>query len=452
VGVSLEAIRRCLEGVIPSTICTAAGDGTPNVTYLSVVHYVDPSRVALSFQFFNKTRANIAENPRAQLWVVDPDGARQYRLDLAYERTEQSGPVFERMNTRLTAIASLTGMSKVFRLRGADIYRVVACEEVPPGTRVEAEALPLPAAPNMEAVSQVTEALSACADLEALVTAALAGLRGAMGYEHVVMMLTDETGERLLTVDSQGAIGSGAGAEIPVGEGVWGTAAAERRPIRIAQLARDLRYSRAVRRIVTDSGDTSALETEIAWPGLERPLSLLAVPLVVRGELVGLLGFESARALRFAHDDETAVSVVARHLALQVRALASGDEPEPRAPGHDVAAAGGQRVRFRYHAEDDSVFIDDRYVIKGLSGRILHRLVGLFATEGRTTFSNKELRLDAQLRLSALRDNLETRLLLLRRRLDDRGAPIRLLRTGRGQLALKIDGLIEGVEIVSPFA
>jgi len=50
---------------------------------------------------------------------------------------------------------------------------------------------------------------------------------------------------------------------------------------------------------------------------------------------------------------------------------------------------------------------------------------------------------DAPLRLSTLRDNLETRLLLLRRRLDDRGAAIRLLRTGRGQLRLQIEGVVE---------
>jgi len=46
------------------------------------------------------------------------------------------------------------------------------------------------------------------------------------------LLLADETGERLLAVDSGGgAAGSGAGAEIAVGEGVWGTAAAQRRPV-----------------------------------------------------------------------------------------------------------------------------------------------------------------------------------------------------------------------------
>ena len=56
-------------------------------------------------------------------------------------------------------------------------------------------------------------------------------------------------------------------------------------------------------------------------------------------------------------------------------------------------------------------------------------------------------RIDATLNLSTLRDNLETRLLLLRRRLDDRAAPIRLLRTGRGQLRLQVDGVVAVIAV-----
>jgi adenylate cyclase len=455
VDLRLDAIRTCFEGVVPSTICTVAPDGTPNVTYLSIIQFVDSTHVALSFQFFNKSRANIEQNPRAQTLVIDPVTFRQYRLDLLFERSEREGPLFDRMNARLTAIASLTGMTRVFKLRGADVYRVLACAEVPLGVAADPEATPddaadapTPPPPTLESVSRVTEALATCGDLDALVTAAIDGLRDVMGYEHVVLLLADETGERLLAVDSGGgAAGSGAGAEIAVGEGVWGTAAAQQRPIRISRLARDLRYSDAVRRTVQASAAADTLEKQIPWPGLDDVDSLLAVPVVQQGELVGLLGLESSRSMRFRHEDEAAVQVVARQLALMINAVAASDDANPRAPMQVGAPATGRRVRFLHHTDDDSVFIDDRYVIKGLSGRILARLVGIFVNDGRTDFSNKELRTDATLRLSTLRDNLETRLLLLRRRLDDRGTPIRLLRTGRGQLRLQVDGVVETMPV-----
>ncbi|WP_312160526.1 hypothetical protein [Phenylobacterium sp.] len=49
-------------------------------------------------------------------------------------------------------------------------------------------------------------------------------------------------------------------------------------------------------------------------------------------------------------------------------------------------------------------------------------------------------RLEAGLRLPGLKDNLETRLILLRRRLDEKAAPIRLARPGRGQIRLEVTG------------
>jgi len=94
VTLRLGALRRCFEGAIPSAIATCAPDGTPNVAYLSQVHYVDESHVALTYQFFNTTRKNILANPRATAQVVDPDTGAHYRLQLEYLRTETAGPLF----------------------------------------------------------------------------------------------------------------------------------------------------------------------------------------------------------------------------------------------------------------------------------------------------------------------------------------------------------------------
>ncbi len=50
---SVDAIRRCLDGDIPASIATCSPDGVPNITLLSQVQYVDDGHVALSYQFFN---------------------------------------------------------------------------------------------------------------------------------------------------------------------------------------------------------------------------------------------------------------------------------------------------------------------------------------------------------------------------------------------------------------
>jgi adenylate cyclase len=137
---TLSATPPLLRGRRPSVIATCAPDGTPNVAYLSQVHYVDDRHVALTFQFFNTTRKNILANPRATVQVVDPVTAAHYRLHCEYLRTETEGPLFENMKAKLAGIASHTGMSKVFHLLGSDVYRVLAIEHVfgaapAPGTR-----------------------------------------------------------------------------------------------------------------------------------------------------------------------------------------------------------------------------------------------------------------------------------------------------------------------------
>jgi predicted pyridoxine 5'-phosphate oxidase superfamily flavin-nucleotide-binding protein len=124
----LADMGNCFEGIVPATLATASADGIPNVTRISQVHYVDPEHVSISNQFLSKTQRNLAENPRGSLVLIDPLTYDSYKLEIVFERAEKRGPLFDRMHRDIEAIAAITGMTGIFKLRSADVYRVTSVE------------------------------------------------------------------------------------------------------------------------------------------------------------------------------------------------------------------------------------------------------------------------------------------------------------------------------------
>ncbi len=121
-----EELKPGLQGVFPSAIATYSPDGIPNVSYVSQVYYYDEDHVALSDQFFNKTIKNVRANPLASVLLTHPETMESYVLEVEYTHSENEGPFFEEMEMQLEAIASMYGMTGVFKLRGTDIYKVLS--------------------------------------------------------------------------------------------------------------------------------------------------------------------------------------------------------------------------------------------------------------------------------------------------------------------------------------
>lgn len=435
---TLDSIRECLEGAVPATVATCAPDGTPNISYVSEVHYVDSEHVALSFQFFNKTRQNILVHPHARVTVIHPMTGEQYQLRLRYLRTETEGAIFERMRAKLAGIASHSGMSGVFRLQGSDVYHVESIERIP------GPALPRPpSGPNpLSALRASAQAVSGCTDLGALFDETLASLDRFFGVRHSMLLLLDETGRRLYTMASRGYETSGVGSEVAVGCGVIGVSAAHSTPIRIMHMSADYSYGQAIRESAERSGLGSLLETAIPFPGLPDSRSQLAVPILLGKRLLGVLYVESPQDMRFGYDEEDALVALAAQLALAIVRLQQSVEPHEEMPSsakHAAPSGGGTPVVVRHYAADDSVFVGDDYLIKGVAGAIFAKLLRESAQSGRTEFSNRELRLDPSIRLPEVGDNLEARLILLQRRLAERCNFLRIEKTGRGRFRLVAD-------------
>lgn len=429
------ALRACFEGAIPAIMATCAADGTPNVAYISQVFHVDGGHVALSFQFFNKTRQNILANPFATLLLMDPRTAAFHRLHVRYLRTETGGPLFEGMKAQLAGIASHSGMAAVFRLRGADVYRVESVEAV------EGEQLPAPPPRSglLAAVRRAADGFTRCTATDELLQGALAVLTDALGIGHAMVLMHDPATDRLYTLASTGYASSGVGSEIPVGHGVIGVAARERTAVRIGHMTNAASYSHAFRKSV-QADAPELLEVEIPFPGLAQPRSQVALPIVSAGRLLGVLFAESECDMAFGFEDEDALAAIAGHLGTALDLLQAAAEPAAEATAQPPARApvDGTPLQVRRYPVNDSVFIDGQYLIKGVAGAILCKLLREYAGQGRTEFSNRELRLDGSLGLPDVADNLEARLLLLQRRLAEQCPALRIEKTGRGRFALRV--------------
>ncbi|MBI0538739.1 GAF domain-containing protein [Roseomonas sp. KE2513] len=432
---SLAALDACFEGVVPSILCTLAADGTPNVSYLSHVTRLGEAQVALSNQFFSKTAANLRANARAALLVVDPTDSAQYRLDILYRSSLQDGPTFGRMAADLRATSAQLGMDSVMRLRAAAVFDVLSVQHVR-GGRAEAAPGRTPGQALARALA-VTGALTRATELAGVVDAVLDALAAAFGHEASLVLLHDPGRGCLLALGSRGYGTSGIGAEVPLGEGLIGLAAQECRVLRVGDASRLRRYGAAIRA----SSEHEARTRSVALPHLPAAMSQVAVPMEVQGHLRGVLFLESTRRMAFDAEDAIALSLVARQLGMAIAlAEAEAAEASVASPKDAAPRATERRIGVVHHAQDDSVFIERAYLVKGVPGRLLMWMLDAYRVEGRVDFTNREIRADAALRLPELKDNLETRLLLLQRRLEEKQAPIRLLRPGGGRIQLEVQG------------
>jgi adenylate cyclase len=287
--------------------------------------------------------------------------------------------------------------------------------------------------------------IARCADLDALLGTTLDGLDQLLGYAHVHLLLLAEDGDRLYTIASRGFDADSVGAEVVLGDGVIGMAAQRGAPVRVGSLLQMGKYGRSVRRSFEDQGEVGPGH-EVPMPGLPGAESRIAVPAMAGGQLLGVVAADRTAQVAFDERDEATLLVVATVLANAVEALRVDQPDAPAEPvtGPVTAAPPATApVRVRFFDADGSVFLDGDYLIKGVAGRILWSLLGAYTAEDRVDFTNRELRLDPSLEMPGFKDNLESRLILLKRRLEERDAPIRMQRTGRGRFRLDVQASVQ---------
>lgn len=302
----------------------------------------------------------------------------------------------------------------------------------------------------MQAIQELSARINTATSLDSLLDSILSGIKQNFGFSHSMILLPGEKPNTLVTIASRGYPEAGAGSEVHVGEGIIGVVAEARKPNRISGLLRGMLHAHAVARRAHEAGRPP--DRGVPLPGLANPASQLGVPLLVRGELVGVICIESETPYRFHEEDKNTIELLGSYLAVAIQNMqlkeaekSNGDDQHVQAAPNPPAASG-DRCELTYYRGEEVVMMDGEYLIRSLPARILWKLLQAHQRDGRAEFTNRELRLDKSLNLPPFKDNLETRLLLLRRRLDQKGGDIRLVPTGRGRFAIELGCKIDLVE------
>lgn len=139
----------------------------------------------------------------------------------------------------------------------------------------------------------ITTSAASGATLEDALDAAVKGLQVTLGGDRVLILLLDQERKNLEVSAAVGYSEEITNMRVSVGDGVVGWAAAHRRPLRVDDVTADPRYIRV-------SANTR---------------SELAIPLLYRNELLGVLNVESERTAAYTENDEEMLGTLAGSLA-----------------------------------------------------------------------------------------------------------------------------------------
>jgi sigma-B regulation protein RsbU (phosphoserine phosphatase) len=155
---------------------------------------------------------------------------------------------------------------------------------------------PVAAKEPLELLHEVSRELVSILDGEELLRRVAELVKPLVDYQLFGVFLWNEELEELESVVSVRRDGCQSHkANLRLGEGLSGAAAAERRPVRVAAVRRDPRY--------TCCGD-------------ERVRSEMALPLLVKDRLIGVLDLESYKSDAFGPEEERLLTTLAANLAV----------------------------------------------------------------------------------------------------------------------------------------
>jgi class 3 adenylate cyclase len=171
---------------------------------------------------------------------------------------------------------------------------------------------------DVRIIQQISTEITSTLDLREVLDIVLGAMERVLGFRHSMLLLAEPAGDALAVAATRGYAQPGANARVRIGDGVIGVVAERRTPMRVGNVGASLRYLQAIRARMQAAGQAPAGDDLVALPGLPDVQSQLALPLLVKDRLVGVLAVESSKSNAFDELDEVLLRIVGNQAATAI--------------------------------------------------------------------------------------------------------------------------------------
>jgi class 3 adenylate cyclase/putative methionine-R-sulfoxide reductase with GAF domain len=167
-------------------------------------------------------------------------------------------------------------------------------------------------------IQQISSEITSTLDLDRILETILSAMDRVLGFQHAMILLKDQSADKLKVAASRGHDHATVGAEVALGHGVVGVVAERKKMMRIGNIGASVRYLTAVRANFKEAGQPDLSDPAAKLPSLPNVQSQLAMPLLVKDRLIGVLVVESPKPNAFDELDEILLTIVASQAATAI--------------------------------------------------------------------------------------------------------------------------------------
>ena len=168
---------------------------------------------------------------------------------------------------------------------------------------------------EFQILQRVSADINSTLDLDEICDVALRTMDELFEFHHANILLLEPDGQTLKVVASRGYENQATGGRVQIGTGVIGVVAQKRKMLRVSNLGQQRAYAAAQRRETMKSGLQANVGETVPVPGLANAESQIAIPLLIRDELIGVFSIESPVPRSFGEHELDLVSIVANQIA-----------------------------------------------------------------------------------------------------------------------------------------